>query len=146
MEWEPPLSRDHVSDHLFDDAHALTADYEKFWTTVERNNMDARRQVRKPLIRSMMGRAKQLQPRVKTWQRVPLKTSRPGDRLPHFLGSSLQHAQWTKQLRRLQSLIRLCATGIPSHEHYRHLLQLWNPSGQLKVFNRLLLNGGHPVL
>ena len=103
----------------------LTDDYQQFWKEVEQNNMSARVAARKPVVRSMTGRASQLKPTQRFSNMAPIKTSRPGDRQPAFLGSCLQHAQWTKQLRRLQSYVRLSRSGPVTPEHRVHLLQLW---------------------
>ena len=125
MDWEPTDRRHPVTAPLFQDPSTLTADYAKFWEAVETNNMTARASVRKPFIRAMTGRGRQMAPVARTGRLAPLKTSRPGDRQPAFLGSCLQHAQWTKQLRRLQSYTRLCRSQLPTGQHRAHQLQLW---------------------
>lgn len=125
MEWEPVDKRASVGLPLFQDPANLTQDYAQFWNQVEASNMQARAQSRKPVIRAMLGRAQQLQPTKRHANLAPLKTSRPGDRQPAFLGSCLQHAQWMKQHRRLQSYVRLCASGIPTSAHRAHQFRLW---------------------
>ena len=125
MEWEPAQSRAPVDAPLFHNPDQVTADYQSFWAEVESRNMDARRIVSKPYIRAMTGRATQNQPVERVGHHAPLKASRPGDRKPAFLGSCLQHAQWTKQYRRLQSYVRLVASSIPTAAHRAHQFQLW---------------------
>lgn len=125
MAWEPVERRHSVAVPLFRDAGSLTADYAKFWELVESSNMEARAAQRKPQIRSMTGRGRQMAPTPRVANLPPLKASRPGDRQPVFMGSCLQHAQWTKQLRRLQSYVRLCQSQLPSSAHRAHQLQLW---------------------
>jgi len=125
MEWEPFAQRQPVQTELFHDPECVTTDYQKFWHEVERHNQSARTVMRKPVIRAMTGRATQLMPTQRYANHAPLKTSRPGDRQPAFLGSCLQHAQWTKQLRRLQSYVRLSRSGPITAEHGVHQLQLW---------------------
>lgn len=88
--------------------------------------MSARAKVGKPQVRAMTGRAQQVQPTRRETNLAPLKTSRPGDRQPAFLGSCLQHVQWTKQHRRLQSFVRLCAAGQPTAAHIAHQFRLWS--------------------
>ena len=79
----------------------------------------------KPIVRAMGGRAAVSAPQVRLDQVPPLKASRPGDRQPQFLGSCLQHVQWTKQLRRIQSYIRLAQAAFSTPAHLVHGLQLW---------------------
>lgn len=95
MEWEPAQDRQPVQAQLFCSAASATEDYHHFWKAVESNNMHARRQAHKPCIRAMTGRASQSGPVERTGTMPPVKASRPGDRQPAFLGSCLQHAQWT---------------------------------------------------
>ena len=125
MEWEPLDSRPAVTGTFFEDPDSVTDDYAKFWVNVEQSNQSSRRKSLKPVVRAMNGRASVFHPQVRTAQVPPLKASRPGDRQPAFLGSCLQHVQWTKQLRRLQSYLRLSNSKFPSPAHQVHRLQLW---------------------
>ena len=43
----------------------------------------------------------------------PITPSRHGEKVPLFHGHSLQHKQWFQQVRRLQSLVRLCSKSGP---------------------------------
>ena len=55
-----------------------------------------------------VGRAQCLQPKqVKPCHSVPLKPGRKGDFQPQFCGQSVKHAQWVRQVRRLQAFCRL---------------------------------------
>ena len=134
MEWEPADTRAPVSRQLFQDPTNLTTDYTSFWSEVEQSNMHARARVRKPAVRTMTGRAQQLQPVRRETNLAPLKTSRPGDRQPAFLGSCMQHVQWTKQHRRLQSYVRLCASALPTVAHVAHQYRLWSAIRQARGF------------
>ena len=134
MEWEPADTRLPVQKPLFQDPECLTQDYATFWSEVEHANMKARAQVQKPQVRAMTGRAKQLHPTRRETNLAPLKTSRPGDRQPAFLGSCLQHVQWTKQHRRLQSYVRLCASALPTVAHVAHQYRLWSVIRQARGF------------
>ena len=126
IEWEPTESRRPVSGPLFCPGSDVTVDYRRFWVQAEANNNEARRRNRKPEIRAMNGRATVLEPQVRTMQVPPLKASRPGDRQPLFLGSCLQHVQWTKQLRRLQSFVRLARAPVQTSAHCAHVHSLWS--------------------
>ena len=134
MEWEPPDLRSPVGLPLFENPGHLTQDYANFWKGVEASNMRARTRKQKPIIRTMHGRAQQLQPVRRLANLAPLKTSRPGDRQPAFLGSCLQHAQWMKQHRRLQSYVRLCASELPTAAHRAHQFRLWSAILQARGF------------
>ena len=125
MEWESLDHRPAVTGTRFQDAARVTEDYEQFWKDVELANQETRRRLHKPVVRAMSGRAQVTCPQVRLDQVPPLKASRPGDRQPGFLGSCLQHVQWTKQLRRLQSYVRLAGAPFPTHAHWVHRLQLW---------------------
>ena len=125
MEWEPVHTRLPVQGALFQSPDRVDEDYRSFWQAVENNNMDARRLVHKPCVRAMTGRAVQTRPTARRGTLAPVKASRPGDRQPCFLGSCLQHAQWTKQYRRLQSYVRLVSANGQSAAHRAHQLQLW---------------------
>ena len=125
MAWEPLDQRAPVQGTFFQDPANASEDYAKFWRSVEQNNHDARRRLKKPVVRAMSGRANVTSPQIRSEQVPPLKASRPGDRQPQFLGSCLQHVQWTKQLRRLQSYVRLAQSAHPTSAHVVHQLQLW---------------------
>ena len=61
-----------------------------------------------PLPPRMLGRAQRLEPAlVKPHQHCPVKVGRQGDFQPTFCGPSRKHAQWIRQVRRLQTYCRL---------------------------------------
>lgn len=125
MEWEPPDKRVPVSVPLFVGLDNVSDDYQKFWHQAETSNNEARRRAKKPVVRAMSGRATVREPQIRTLQVPPLKSSRPGDRQPLFLGTCLQHVQWTKQLRRLQSFVRLVRAPLQTSAHCVHVQSLW---------------------
>ena len=125
MEWEPVASRAPVDGSLFSCPSQATVDFEQFWTCAEANNNEARKKAGKAVVRAMSGRAKVKAPVERDRQIPPLKASRPGDRQPLFLGSCLQHVQWTRQLRRMQSYVRLAQAPVQSTAHRCHAVQLW---------------------
>ena len=51
----------------------------------------------------------------------PPKKARPGDVQPHFLGASFRHAQWLRQVRRLQSYQRYVQTNSWDTLHARRV-------------------------
>ena len=78
-----------------------------------------------PVVRACAGRGKTTKPSRRVHQLAPVKIGRAGDRVPEFFGSNLQHLQWTKQSRRLQSYVRLAAAE-DKPAHRAHRFQLWN--------------------
>lgn len=125
MDWSAASCRLPASQNLFAPGCNLDSDYETFWHEVESRNNFARLQQQKPVVRASMGRGKQRKPQCRDRQLPPTKTSRPGDRQPAFLGTCVEHAQWLKQLRRLQSYVRLARSGISSVAHRSHQFGLW---------------------
>ena len=77
-----------------------------------------------PVVRACSGRGRTTKPHKRLQQLAPVKTGRAGDRVPEFFGSNLQHVQWVKQSRRLQSFVRLAAASL-SPAHLVHRDQLW---------------------
>eukprot|EP00435_Cladocopium_sp_Y103_P068408 s83_g31.t1 len=60
----------------------------------------------------MYGRGKTLQVKsVPVGKCPPVKVARRGDFNPHFLGSSFRHAQWVRQVRRVQAFCRHVRTN-----------------------------------
>lgn len=55
----------------------------------------------------------------------PLKRSRPGQSQPAFVGEHWQHAQWVRQLRRLQSFVQLQSKGTLTPTKRQHSFDLW---------------------
>ena len=125
MDWSEASCRRPVALDLFAPGCNLDSDYETFWHEVETRNNFARLQQQKPVVRASLGRGKQRKPQCRDRQLPPTKASRPGDRQPAYLGTCVQHAQWLKQLRRLQSYVRLARSGISSAAHRAHQFGLW---------------------
>lgn len=68
------------------------------------------------------GRAATSAPRqVKVGQFAPVRRARNGDFQPHFVGASFRHAQWIRQVRRLQVYARTVSASQVSP----HACQLW---------------------
>lgn len=86
---------------------------------------------------SMKGRGATLDTVVKkgAFPFSPLKQSRKGDVLPHFHGASIQHAQWFRQLRRLQAYCRYARVHASDND-FAHGAQLWRSILQAKGFSQ----------
>ena len=71
----------------------------------------------------------------------PIKPSRQGDKVPQFCGNSLQHKQWFQQVRRMQSLVRLCSKQGPYNiSQLTHMSREWRAILQASGFP-----GGFPT-
>ena len=65
-----------------------------------------------PVGNAMKGRAHRLRPKqLRTSQNGPVKLGRDGDFQPQFCGVSVKHAQWVRQVRRLQTFCRLMTSS-----------------------------------
>jgi len=83
----------------------MTEQYAYVWNTIETAAADVSVA---PVTAAMCGRGKRLQPKpARQTLSAPIKVGRKGDFQPGFFGSSLKHAQWIRQVRRLQAYARL---------------------------------------
>lgn len=106
------------------------------------------------LLPSQRGRCQPQEPHMAHRTPVPTKLSRPGDEPLQYCGESFKHAQWTKQLRRLQSLTRLLRANQHTSDHREHASQLWLAIRKAKGFpsgfaaawtQRSVITPGSPV-
>ena len=72
------------------------------------------------------GRCKTTKPFVCTKPIPPIKKGRGIDIKPGFLGENYKHVVWLKQLRRLQSLVRILSSEKYSTSHFDHGIKLWD--------------------
>ena len=103
-EWQCPVQVDMTDDP--------TVAYAQFWQQVE-SHAKCRAQVQGQRVsKKQCGRASVLSTvEVKAFG-SPVKKGRKGDLQPGYLGVSLQHARFFRQLRRLQSLVRILRKGV----------------------------------
>jgi len=101
--WDCPLSLDFGGD--------LTVEYAKFWMQLEGHARIWNRHHGIQVTKTQCGRASVLEPKRTKRYLCPIKKAKTGDAQPSFIGVSLQHARYGKQLRRLQSLVRLLSKG-----------------------------------
>ena len=109
--WPQPLQFPWPTDWTcqvdFDAQADLTIEYAKFWGQMEAHARFWVKHQGKSVLKRHCGRASVLEPRHTREVLSPVKKGRKGDIQPSFMGISLQHAQYVKQLRRLQSLVRI---------------------------------------
>ena len=89
----------------------MTAGYSRLWHDIEQ---DAVRRCPQVVTKKMLGRASRATPKVvKPHKTPPIKLGRQGDFQPEYMGTSVRHAQWVRQARRLQSFARMAASSKP---------------------------------
>ena len=85
--------------------------YANLWGSIEHSAQRAASVVVRP---RMKGRAAVIAPKqVRPGLSAPLKKGRKGDFQPGFFGTSVKHAQWVRQARRLQAYARLATSRSP---------------------------------
>ena len=133
--WPAPTAFPWPSDFCADVAWpACTADmttsYAQLWTQIEH---EAAEQCPFPVPKPVFGRGQRTQPKKTGAHTVaPTKLGRKGDFQPEFLGVSTVHAQWLRQVRRLQTYARL-ATSQSSHAAIQKA-EMWGAIGRATGF------------
>ena len=105
-QWVCPVQVDYADD--------LTVSYASFWGQVEQHAVTWLKCQGTPVPKKMRGRASVVAPVEVQEFLSPVKKARKGDLQPTYLGTSLQHARYFRQLRRLQSLLRVVSKGVTS--------------------------------
>lgn len=99
--------------------------YLDFWHQVEQRVVHQLEQTCDLNPRNCCGRASRCKPKKVTGTIAPLKAGRAGEIEPSFFGFSYLHRRWFRQLRRLQSLVRLLGSPCNTANHRDHLVSLW---------------------
>ena len=108
----------------------MTAGYSNLWNAIEQ---DAIHKSPHSVDAKMLGRASRVTPKiVKAHKFSPLKIGRQGDFQPAFIGASVRHAQWVRQVRRLQSFARMAASRKP--DLMLSLIESWSAILHAKGF------------
>ena len=100
--------------------------YRDFWHQVEQHVVEeaASKGVRIP--QKCLGRATRQQPLKIVGTIKPSVPGRRGEITPQYFGVSFLHKQWFRQLRRLQSFIRIAGVEVVMPTHVEHRLSLWH--------------------
>jgi len=89
----------------------MTVGYHNLWKAIEQ---DAACHTPHKVDHRMLGRAQRLKPKkIKPNFFSPVKLGRQGEFQPEYFGPSIRHAQWIRQIRRLQSYVRLADSTKP---------------------------------
>lgn len=77
------------------------------------------------LLPQQRGRCLTVEPKIKKNVVAPLRRSRAGEFQITFMGEQWQHVQWCRQLRRLQSLVRINSSNKDGAHIMKHRQSLW---------------------
>lgn len=103
-----------------------TALYQTFWEAREQTHQHAAHSKGIIVPPGCYGRGQRLKPQTVRGNIAPIKKGRDGEFQPKYFGISFVHRHWVKQVRRLQSFVRLCKVVEPNIEHREHQALLWH--------------------
>ncbi len=99
--------------------------YAEMWKQKEQQVLDSAACKGTIVPPTCLGRAAQVAPKRSNANCPPVKAGRTGDRQPAFLGFSMLHLKWFKQLRRLDNYVKLVEHDPLSPSQLQHRNQLW---------------------
>ena len=99
--------------------------YRLLWHTIEKDAQTNATLAHKPLPKKCFGRAARVKPLKVKGTISPVRRGRDGELQPEFHGLSLLHQHHFRQLRRLQSYLRLTKVSATTLSHIEHQSQLW---------------------
>jgi hypothetical protein len=108
------------------DTNDMSQAYADLWAQIEHDAVQA---CPLPVAANMKGRGQRNRPKkIRTGLVSPVKIGRKGDFQPEYFGSSLKHAQWIRQTRRLQAFAGLAtnmdvALGIQKAETWGAIMR-----------------------
>ncbi len=126
-----PLPWSQVGPDLVPDVQSLsvsddcTVAYQELWKAVESRVSDAFAQQDRKLPTQCFGRGQRLSRHTVVGCHAPTKKGRQGEFQPRFFGLSYLYAHRLKQVRRLQSFVRLNDVKALSSQHQEHRVALW---------------------
>ena len=109
----------------FEPPVCCTRAYSQLWQSVEARVSHSLQASGQTIHANSLGRGQRLERHIVVGSQAPLKRGRSGEFQPRFFGLSYLHAHRLKQVRRLQSFIRLRAVTMPSSHHVEHCVSLW---------------------
>lgn len=80
----------------------------------------------KEVSHKVLGRGQTLDVRATLTSPAPCKLARQGDLQPGYLGTSIKHSQWFRQLRRVQALLRMSRCSNPKPDNHIKMVELWS--------------------
>ena len=126
LQWPDEFCNSQIAIDVHWDEVDPTEGYQHMWSQIESSAGAVLYQAGKPLLRNQTGRGATLDTVLCKGQRCvqKLKKGRMGDIPPTFQGTSVKHAQWFRQLRRLQCYVRYRRCHEVESEDL-HGVQLW---------------------
>ena len=109
----------------FESTESCTQTYQRFWNNVETRASNAIAKTANGLPSNCPGRGQRLERLTVVGSPAPPKKGRDGEFQPLYFGLSFLHAQRIRQVRRLQSYLRVCTVASPTANHVEHLVSLW---------------------
>lgn len=100
--------------------------YRQFWAQVEQHWVDETGGSAVRLSSNSLGRAFRRKPLKVVGTVKPIAKGRKGEVVPQFFGISFWHKHWFRQLRRLQSYVRLAKVATLAPSHVEHRASLWH--------------------
>ena len=102
-----------------------TEAYKVLWQSVETRVCESFLRQNKTIPVQCLGRAQRLERHTVVGYPAPPKKGRQGEFQPRFFGLSFLHAHRLKQVRRLQSYVRISGVKTLSPHHSEHCVSLW---------------------
>ncbi len=102
-----------------------TVQYGRLWKDAESSAQACALKQGRPLDASCLGRGQRTEPVRIVASAPPVVSGRKGDSQPSYYGSSWQHTHMFRQVRRLQSYVRLAKVDNPGVTHREHRVSLW---------------------
>lgn len=125
LPWEELPPKAQVPDFCVDSSKTSTQQLQAIFGAVESGVDNTLRSQGKKLLPQQRGRCHTTGPKAKQNIVAPVKRSRPGDHAITFHGEHWQHTQWRRQLRRIQSYVRLAASPFKTEHIATHRRDLW---------------------
>ena len=100
--------------------------YATMWNSFEKSAVNLFEKDGQKIPYSKLGRGQTMSVKAVLNSPAPNKVARQGDLQPGFLGTSIKHARWFRQLRRLQALTRMIQCQQPKPNNHIKALELWS--------------------
>ena len=105
---------------------SCSKDYRQFWSQIEDDIEFALRDRGRAFVAKAKGRGQRVAPLVCAASSCAVSSGRSGELQPQHFGISFLHKHWFRQLRRLQSLVKICGAATWTLAHSEHRASLWN--------------------
>ena len=126
LPWDKVPERSPGTKVRFDPSLSCEVGYSQLWQRIEQDFECAAQEASISVGSKHFGRGKRKNPVKVVGSIKPMMPGRNGEACPKFFGISHLHRAWFRQLRRLQSYIRLASVQQPQSNHVEHAASLWN--------------------